>query len=173
VVGNNLLPEFDETPLEQITTECVDHYRARLLAEGRLSDRTINKLLVLLHGIFRRAQRSYGLPGNPVAAGDRQRCAGPAVLTPEEIAGLARSAESEQDAALFVTAAFTGLRLGELLALRWIASVTADGSNVRSATRALLQWRSCWWPGRARRAFRGPRRRARAHSSGVHLRGRR
>jgi len=33
---------------------------------------------------------------------------------------VARAAESEQDAALFVTAAFTGLRLGELLAVRWI-----------------------------------------------------
>jgi integrase len=32
---------------------------------------------------------------------------------------LARAAASEQDAATFMTAAFTGLRLGELLALQW------------------------------------------------------
>lgn len=30
-----------------------------------------------------------------------------------------RAAASEQDAALLLTAAFTGLRMGELLALRW------------------------------------------------------
>jgi integrase len=30
-----------------------------------------------------------------------------------------RAAESEQDAAIFLTAAFTGLRRGELVALRW------------------------------------------------------
>ncbi|MBA3376650.1 MAG: site-specific integrase [Actinobacteria bacterium] len=122
VVRNNLLPEFDEAPLEEITTEWIDGYRARLVAEGRLSDRTINKLLVLLHGIFRRAQRVYGLVANPVAAVDRQpvhRSGDFEVLTPGEVAALARAAESEQDAALFVTAAFTGLRLGELRVLRW------------------------------------------------------
>ena len=32
---------------------------------------------------------------------------------------LASKAESEQDAAVFTVAAFTGLRLGELRALRW------------------------------------------------------
>jgi integrase len=122
VVRHNLLPEFGETPLEQITTDWIDAYRAGLVAEGRLSDRTINKLLVLLHGIFRRAQRVYGLPGNPVAAVERQpvqRSGEFEVLSPGEVAALARAAESEQDAALFITAAFTGLRLGELLALRW------------------------------------------------------
>ena len=123
VVRHNLLPEFGETPIEQITTEWVDSYRAGLVAEGRLSDRTINKLLVLLHGIFKRAQRVYGLSGNPVAAVERQpvrRSGDFEVLTPGEVAALARAAESDQDAALFVTAAFTGLRLGELLALRWV-----------------------------------------------------
>ena len=122
VVRHNLLPEFGEAPLEQITMEWIDGYRAGLVAEGRLSDRTINKLLVLLHGIFKRAQRVYGLAGNPVAAVERQpvqRSGDFEVLSPGEVAALARAAESEQDAAMFVTAAFTGMRQGELLALRW------------------------------------------------------
>ena len=34
VVRHDLLPEFGEAPLEQITTEWVDAYRARLVAEG-------------------------------------------------------------------------------------------------------------------------------------------
>jgi integrase len=41
------------------------------------------------------------------------------VLDPAEVEALARSAENDQDAALFRVAAFTGLRLGELRALRW------------------------------------------------------
>jgi integrase len=41
------------------------------------------------------------------------------VLCPEEVLALVRAAESEQDAAIFHTAAFAGLRMGELLALRW------------------------------------------------------
>jgi integrase len=122
VVRNTLLPEFGDASLESITTEWVDGYRARLVAEARLSDRTINKLLVLLHGIFKRAQRVWSLPGNPVAAVERQpvrRSGDFDVLSPGEVAALERAAESEQDAALFVVAAFTGLRMGELLALRW------------------------------------------------------
>ncbi len=39
--------------------------------------------------------------------------------SPEEVMALVRAAASEQDAALYLTAAFTGLRRGELVALRW------------------------------------------------------
>ena len=41
------------------------------------------------------------------------------VFSPEEVMALVRAAESEQDAAIYLTAAFTGLRRGELIALRW------------------------------------------------------
>ena len=41
------------------------------------------------------------------------------VFSPEEVWALVRTAESEQDGAIFLTAAFTGLRRGELVALRW------------------------------------------------------
>jgi hypothetical protein len=40
------------------------------------------------------------------------------VFSPEEVWALVRAAASEQDAALFLTAAFIGLRMGELLAPR-------------------------------------------------------
>lgn len=102
---SNLLPEFGETPIEEITTEWVDSFRARLVEEERLSGRTINKLLVLIHGIFKRAQRVYGLPGNPAAAVGRQpvrRSGDFEVLTPSEVAAVARAAETPQDAALYV-----------------------------------------------------------------------
>ena len=41
-----------------------------------------------------------------------------ALFEPDEIWRLVDAAESEQDAAIYLTAAFTGLRLGELIALR-------------------------------------------------------
>ena len=41
------------------------------------------------------------------------------VLTPEEVHAIARADGSELFGALFVTVAFTGLRMGELRALRW------------------------------------------------------
>jgi integrase len=122
VMDHDLLPEFGELPLESITTEIVDAYRARLVAEGRLSARTINKQLTELHGIMARAQRTYGLRANPVSGVEHQpmrRSGDFKVLTPAQVEALVRASETEQDGALFTVAAFTGLRLGELLALRW------------------------------------------------------
>src|SRR4051812_1163762 len=121
-VDRRLVPEFGEEPIEAIDTDRIDRWRSDLLADGKLSPRTINKLLVMLHGIFRRAMRVYGLVSNPVATIDRQpqRSSGDIeVLTPAEVLALADEAESVQDATIFTVAAFTGLRLGELRALRW------------------------------------------------------
>src|SRR5204863_1794882 len=79
-------------------------------------------MLVLLHGMFKRAVRRHGLKLNPVEAAERQperRSGDFEVLEAGDVALLASAAENEQDAALFTVAAFTGLRLGELRALRW------------------------------------------------------
>jgi integrase len=87
-----------------------------------LSGRTINKYLALIHGILKRAQRVYGLSANAAAGVERQparRSGDFDVLSASEIEALVRAAGSPQDAALFATAAYTGLRLGELRALRW------------------------------------------------------
>lgn len=62
-----------------------------------------------------------------------RRCAAAAAsrsFSPEEVWALVRSAATEQDAAIFFTAAFTALRRGELLALRW-HDVDFPGSVVR------------------------------------------
>ena len=118
-----LVPEFGEdTPLDEIDTARIDAFRAKLVAEGRLSARTINKRLAQLHAIFKRAQRVHGLALNPVAGAERQphrRSGDFTALTAPEVAALAVSAASAQDAALFEVAAFTGLRLGELRGLLW------------------------------------------------------
>jgi hypothetical protein len=78
--------------------------------------------LIQLHGILGRAKRTYGLAGNAASEVEKfqQTSSGDIeVFSPEEIWGLVRAADNEQDAAVLLTAAFTGLRMGELLALRW------------------------------------------------------
>jgi integrase len=125
IIDAYLLPAFGAQRIEEITTRDIETWRAGLV-EGRsgktIVNATRNRMLVLAHGIFGRACKVYGLPSNPVSGVERQRVRAGGdieVFSPEEVMALVRAAESEQDGALFMTAAFTGLRRGELLALRW------------------------------------------------------
>lgn len=123
VVKGSLLPEFGaETALEQVTTERIDTFRARLLAEGCLTRRSAQKVMVLLYGILKRAKRCKWIATNPAEDVERisvKRSGDFNVLSPLQVEAVARAAANAQDAAIFTVAAFTGLRLGELRALRW------------------------------------------------------
>jgi integrase len=123
VVNGYLLGEFGESsPLEKVTTARVEAFRDRMLDEGRLSRRTIEKVMVILHGVLKHAKRKGWITTNPAEDVERvhpKRSGDFNVLTPIEVQAVARAARSRQDGAIFLVAAFTGLRLGELRALRW------------------------------------------------------
>jgi integrase len=121
-VRAHLDPAFGSLALEDVTGELVERWVADALRRGELSRRSLQKLVVLLNGIFRRARRVWRLSANPVADVERLSVARRAAIdfySPEEVHALARAAASEQDSAVYFTAALTGLRMGELLALRW------------------------------------------------------
>jgi integrase len=118
----HLLPAFGERRLEDITPEEVEAWSAKLAARG-LANSTRLRILTCLYGVMKRAKRVWKLPRNPIADVEKPVQSHAAieleVFSPEEVHALVRAAESEQDAAIFLTAAFTGLRRGELVALRW------------------------------------------------------
>jgi integrase len=118
----HLLPSFGSMRIEDIGARAIENRRARWLAAG-MSRRNANKQLAIMHGIFERARKTHGLAENPLAEveklGEGYDAARFDFYTPEEVAALVRHAADEQDAAIYLTAAFTGLRRGELVALRW------------------------------------------------------
>ncbi len=122
VVNVHLLPAFGQEPLEKIDAEMIEGWLSARLQEGKLSRRSLQKIVVLLNGIFKRARKVWKLTHDPMV--DVERLTVPKrtdieFYSPEEVHALVRAAADEQDAALFLTGALTGLRMGELLALRW------------------------------------------------------
>jgi len=61
----------------------------------------------------------HNQPGRDVERVTVKRSTDFNVLTPVEVAAVARATGNKQDAAIITVAAFAGLRLGELRALRW------------------------------------------------------
>jgi integrase len=122
ILRAHLLPAFGSERLEDITTEGVERWSASLAASGHMNNRTRLKILTVLHGVMQRAKRVWKLPRNPISDVEKpiqRKSTDIAVFSPEDIFAIVRAADSEQDAAIYLTAAFTGLRRGELVALRW------------------------------------------------------
>jgi hypothetical protein len=120
-INANLINDIGaDRKIEAIRPQHVEAYRDRLVAAGKLTPRTINKRIVIVGGVFKRAMKVWGLKANPADGIEKvpeTRSGDIEVLRPDEVRQLAAAATCEQDAALYLTAAFTGLRFGELAAL--------------------------------------------------------
>ncbi|MBK5211601.1 MAG: site-specific integrase [Coriobacteriia bacterium] len=119
MIFHSLVPYFGDVPLSFITTADIQRYVAERLASGR-SPATVQKALVLLKGMLKQAGEWNYLKVNPALAvkAPRRQFIEMQALTPVEIP-IFLDAFSPEWRSLFFTAIFTGMRLGELLALQW------------------------------------------------------
>jgi integrase len=122
-VNSRLCPFFGEdTPIGSVTTERIDAYRLHGLVERGLAPSTVQRDLTNLSGIFRRAKRKRWIVTSPYDDAERVKVTDSGdfnVLSVEQLEAVARAAATGQDAALYRVGGYTGLRQGELRALRW------------------------------------------------------
>jgi integrase len=132
---HHLLPFFARHRLGEITIAEVDRYRQAQVAEGRLSPTSINKTITGLGRILDIAAERELIDRNPVRINPRRRKLKRRkpqrsyLDRPDQIASLLDAAGELDDEArdrasiprrtLLATLAFTGLRIGEALALAW------------------------------------------------------
>ena len=118
----HLVPFFRDQELKTIEIEQVELYKARKLKEG-LAPKTVNNHLGILSRLFTDAVRWRYAAANPVTTVNNLR-SGPQELTfwdrvqSEAFLAKVRSLRPPWEA-FFTCALHTGMRLGELLALRW------------------------------------------------------
>ena len=144
--AGRIMRALGDRPAAEVTSREVEALLATVSDSG-VSPSTVNRYREIISAVFNYGAReaTFKLKSNPVTDTDRRRQPHVAALvfySPEEVEALARSfegglhrdasrpavtaqerqarqAEDLQDAVLVRIAAYTGLRLGELLALRW------------------------------------------------------
>jgi integrase len=123
IIAHDLMPMWAERPIAGITSAEVSAYYRRLV-ERSLAASTLNQTRAIVRGIFGLAVERHGLE-HDASVGFKRAKTRPATsdqisfYPPDEVMRLVERATNEQDGALFLTAAFTGLRASELRALRW------------------------------------------------------
>jgi integrase len=136
----HVMRALGDMPAAKITRQDIESLLAAVSDTG-VSPRSVNRIRSVVSAVFNYGIRHRGLPANPVTLADKRREPRPGALvfySAEEIEAIAnalstgqhrdlkerdRTVEEEfedrQDAEAVRVAAYCGLRLGELLALRW------------------------------------------------------
>jgi integrase len=121
-----LVPFFGTRTLDRIGRREIEAFMAHMRKTGRSPKTTLNALGIL-HSIFEYARREWWVASNPCTLVDKPRASesDPDIrfLEPEEVETLLRGVPDDDlggvERRMYLMAAMTGMRQGELLALRW------------------------------------------------------
>jgi integrase len=132
----HLVPQFGDRPLDRIDIRAVERFIASERREGR-APKSIRNYLGVLHSIFELGVEKGWARENPVKRAAKPEGDGnPEIrfLTLEEVEAVLVAVPDDVlgsvEGTLYLTAAMTGLRQGELLGLRW-SDVDWLGGKVR------------------------------------------
>jgi integrase len=122
----HLGPFFASKPLGQIGRREIEAFIAHMTSIGRAPKTTLNALGIL-HSIFEYARREEWVLANPCTLVEKPRApdGDPDIrfLVAEEVEALLRAVPDDDlgsvERRMYLAAAMTGMRQGELLALRW------------------------------------------------------
>ena len=131
------VPQIGRVKLAKLSPQHLQRLYATRLEAGS-SPSTVAHLHAVLHRAFRQAERIGLVPRNVVALVDPPRIVRKEMrtLTPEQARAFLTATAEDRLGAVYVLAVSTGLRQGELLALRW-RDVDLEGGTL--AVRATLQ----------------------------------
>jgi len=143
----HIAPHIGSVKLAKLTGSQVNALYAKLAETGQkdektgLSAMTIHHVHACLHKACKDAVRWGHLPKNPLDAADPPRKKGDGTKemktwTKEQLKAFLEAVADERLAALWYTIAFTGMRRGEALGLRW-SDVDLENSRL-SVRRALI-----------------------------------
>ena len=133
----HIRPFFGNRPVDRIGEEHVTRFLARLRRSG-LAAKTVRNVASTLHSAFELAIRRRWIVENPCRLVELPAARPNAeirYLTQDELVsmlqqGVPTGRLQTLDRALYLTAAMTGMRMGELLALRW-EDVDFDAQKIR------------------------------------------
>ncbi|MGB9866578.1 MAG: tyrosine-type recombinase/integrase [Bacillota bacterium] len=119
-IENHIIPALGLLPVSEVVPLHLQTLYSSLLDTG-LSNRTVELVHTVLHAALKQAVKWQLIPRNPADAVEPPRPARPEihVLKPEQVPALLDAARGSPIEALVIVALSTGLRRGELLALRW------------------------------------------------------
>lgn len=116
-----LVPHLGTIPLLHLRADHIDQMFTQIRAEGRLSAATMHRIHSTLRAALNGAIRRQMLQYNPALQIELEREVREAtsVWTPQDLTAFLQKASGDRWYAAFHLCAMTGLRRGELAALRW------------------------------------------------------